>query len=184
MASAGGTQVKVCGYDILLCPLFCKATGAASLLLDVKKVAEQLSPLVFRQCHFNKIREDKCMQRKKAAEIFKMSVLFGFLKDCYFLQCCSSSKSLGACICSLLDARPLAEKNISHQVLCFFHLDLKCQIMQSFESGSKGRMQEVKDGFCLHQHRTEKNHPYTTSVICIVGPTEQSPEQTQSWEVD
>lgn len=47
----------------------------------------------------------------------------------YFPQCCSSSKSLGACICSLLDARLPAENKISHQVVWFFNLDLKCQIM-------------------------------------------------------
>lgn len=33
----------------------------------------------------------------------------------------------GACVCSLLDASPPAENNISHQVLWFFHLELKCQ---------------------------------------------------------
>lgn len=155
VARAEGTQVKVCGYDILFSPLFCKAVGTTSLLLDVRKVAEQLSSLAFRQCHLNKIRGDKCMYKQQKS--LKCQFCLAFQKKYYFPQCCSSSESLGACICSLLDARPPAENNVSQQVVGFFHLDLKCQIMQSFESGSKRRMKEVKQRFCfaLAQHGKE-----------------------------
>lgn len=65
MARAEGTRVKVCGFDIQLFPLFCQAIGATSLLLDVRKVVEQLSSLAFRQCHLNKIKEDKCMYKQQ-----------------------------------------------------------------------------------------------------------------------
>lgn len=56
----------------------------------------------------------------KHQKSLKCQFCLAFEKIYYFSQCCSSSKSLGACICSLLDARPLAENNIPHQVLCFF----------------------------------------------------------------
>lgn len=45
-------------------------------------------------------------------------------------------------------------------------------------------MKQIKYSFCLHQHSTEKNHLYATSIVYIEGPTEQFPDQPQPWEVD
>lgn len=91
---------------------------------------------------------------------------------------------LGACVCSPLNARPPAENNISHQVLWFLHLELKCQSMQSFHSRSERRLKEVKYSFCLDQHSMQNNHLCAASRLCIGGPTEWLPDQPQPWEVD
>lgn len=45
-------------------------------------------------------------------------------------------------------------------------------------------MKEVKYSFCLLWHSMEKKCLYTTSILCIEGPTEWFPDQPQSWEVD
>lgn len=116
------------------------------------------------------------------------NVVFGCCGDSVvvvvLLHCCSSSKSLGAwCLCCLLTARPPSD-NISHQVLWVSHLELKHQSLQSLDSGSERRLEEVKCSSCLDQHSMENNHLCTASSFCTGGPTEWLPDQPQTWEVD